>query len=225
MSNTDSFIDEVTEEVRRDRLYALMRRYGWIAALAILLLVGGAAWNEWRKAQAQAAAEATGDAILGAMEAESAAARAEALATIEGQPANAPVRGLLRASELVDAGDKAGALAAYDAVAALGDAPEIYRAIAAFKALLLRGPDMERTALRIELEALARPGAPLRLLAEEQLALDEIGAGETEAALSRLNAILADVEVTSGLRRRASQLIVSLGGTPGGETTGTPETD
>ena len=67
MSNTDSFIEEVTEEVRRDRLYALMRRYGWIAVLAILLLVGGAAWNEWRKAQAQARAAAFGDAILAAL--------------------------------------------------------------------------------------------------------------------------------------------------------------
>ena len=36
MSDTDSFIDEVNEEVRRDRLYHLLRRYGWIAALAIV---------------------------------------------------------------------------------------------------------------------------------------------------------------------------------------------
>ena len=56
MSDTDSFIDEVTEEVRRDRLFGLMKRYGWIAALAVLLIVGGAAWNEWRKAQDRAAA-------------------------------------------------------------------------------------------------------------------------------------------------------------------------
>jgi fermentation-respiration switch protein FrsA (DUF1100 family) len=42
VSDTDSFIDEVTEEVRRDRLFGLMKRYGWIAALAVLLIVGGA---------------------------------------------------------------------------------------------------------------------------------------------------------------------------------------
>ena len=45
MSNPDSFIREVTEEVRRDRLYGYVRRYGWIAALLVLLVVGGAAWN------------------------------------------------------------------------------------------------------------------------------------------------------------------------------------
>jgi hypothetical protein len=65
---------------------------------------------------------------------------------------------------------------------------------------------------RVAFEAMAAPGAPLRLLAEEQLALIEIEAGDTEAALTRLNSILADSELTAGLRRRASQLIVALGG-------------
>ena len=45
MSDTDSFIDEVNEEVRRDRFYFMLKRYGWIAVLAVILLVGGAAWN------------------------------------------------------------------------------------------------------------------------------------------------------------------------------------
>ena len=45
MSDTDSFIDEVNEEVRRDRFYFMLKRYGWIAVLAVILLVGGAAWK------------------------------------------------------------------------------------------------------------------------------------------------------------------------------------
>ena len=56
MSDTDSFIDEVNEEVRRDRFYFMLKRYGWIAVLAVILLVGGAAWNEYQKAQARAEA-------------------------------------------------------------------------------------------------------------------------------------------------------------------------
>ena len=68
MSETDSFIEEVTEEVRRDKLFALFRRYGWIGILAVLLIVGGAGWNEWRKAQDRAAAEALGDRMISALE-------------------------------------------------------------------------------------------------------------------------------------------------------------
>ena len=70
MSQSESFIEEVTEEVRRDRMFGLMRRYGWIAVLLVLMLVGSAAWIEWRKAQAQAAAQAMGDAMIAALEAE-----------------------------------------------------------------------------------------------------------------------------------------------------------
>ena len=40
MSDTDSFIDEVNEEVRRDRFYGLLRRYGWIAVVAVVGVVG-----------------------------------------------------------------------------------------------------------------------------------------------------------------------------------------
>ena len=39
MSNNDSFIDEVNDEVRRDRLYGMVRRYGWIAVVLIALIV------------------------------------------------------------------------------------------------------------------------------------------------------------------------------------------
>ena len=60
MSDSDSFIDEVTEEVRRDRLFLLLRRWGWIGALLIVVVVGGAAWNEYRKAQEMARAHPQG---------------------------------------------------------------------------------------------------------------------------------------------------------------------
>jgi hypothetical protein len=66
MSNTDSFIDEVTEEVRRDRLFGYFRRYGWIPAVVIVALVGGTAYNEWSKAQVAQVAQARGDALLDA---------------------------------------------------------------------------------------------------------------------------------------------------------------
>ena len=41
MSNSDGFIEEVTEELRRDQMLAKLKKYGWIAVLAVLLIVGG----------------------------------------------------------------------------------------------------------------------------------------------------------------------------------------
>ena len=63
MSDSESFINEVTEEVRREKLFGYLRRYGWIGVAAVLLLVGGAAWNEYRNAQERDAAQAIGDAL------------------------------------------------------------------------------------------------------------------------------------------------------------------
>ena len=83
MSDTDSFIDEVTEEVRRDRLFLMMKRYGWIGAAVVVAIVGGAAYREYDRAQTTAAAEALGDAVIAALAENETDKRAEALATID----------------------------------------------------------------------------------------------------------------------------------------------
>ena len=41
MSTPDSFVEEVTEAVRRDKLYAAFRKYGWIGGLVVIGIVGG----------------------------------------------------------------------------------------------------------------------------------------------------------------------------------------
>ena len=215
MSNTDSFIDEVNDEVRRDRLYATFRRYGWIAALAVILIVAGAAWTEYRKAQARAEAEALGDQLLSALASETPAMRAANLAEVPQTSTGAQaVAGFLEAAETQAAGDAASAVAALDAIAVNGELPEIYRQIAAFKSLLLQAETMDAATRRQQFSALALPGAPLRLLALEQLALIDIAEGATASAQERYQSILSDAAVTSDLQQRALQVIVSLGGTP-----------
>ncbi|MEM9242349.1 MAG: hypothetical protein AAGB07_20465, partial [Pseudomonadota bacterium] len=82
MSDTDSFIEEVTEEVRREKLFRMVKRYGWIAVLLVILLVGGATWNELRKASEREAAQNFGDAIIAALSPEDRLERADALTAL-----------------------------------------------------------------------------------------------------------------------------------------------
>lgn len=213
VSNTDSFIDEVTEEVRRDRLFLQLKRYGWIGILAVLLIVGGAAWREYSRAQDRAAAESLGDSILAALDSEDQAARIEALNGIDtGTPGGAALLGMLTAAEQAGSGATEDAAATLGEIARNGEVPQIYRDIASFKLLLAQSDTMEAAERRTGFEALSRAGSPLRLLAEEQLALVEVETGDREAALQRFKAILEDAEVTAGLRQRVSQVIVALGG-------------
>jgi len=215
VSNTDSFIDEVTEEVRRDRLYGYLKRYGWIAALVIVGIVGAAGYNEYRRAQTEAKAQALGDAMLAALSEDAQDARAEALAGVSADsPEGAAVLAFMTASAQADAGDAAAAAQTLAGLTLNADIPLIYRQVATFKSLMLDTPDQDATARRAGFETLAVPGVPLRLLAEEQLALLDIEAGDSDAAIARFQMILDDAEGTPGLQRRALQAMVALGGTP-----------
>ena len=215
MSDTDSFIDEVTEEVRRDQFYGMLRRYGWMVALVIALIVGGAAFLEYRKSQTRTAAENLGDNILDALGTSSPTGRQLGLEAITPQNAGAQaVVGFLTAAEAQQAGDSEAAVSALDAISVDGDVPEIYRQVAAFKSLLLQADTMDAVQRRQQLAALAIPGAPLSLLAQEQLGLMDIAEGKTSTAIDRFQAILQDAGVSSDLQQRALQVIVALGGTP-----------
>lgn len=209
MSDSDSFINEVTEEVRREKLYGYLRRYGWIGVAAVLLLVGGAAFNEYRAGQERAAAEATGDALLAALEVDDPAARAAAMAGIDTSGPSAAVALLLRAATLEEAGDAAGAAEVLASLASNGDVPEMYRDLAAFKAAMLPTDDL--AARKANLEALASPGRPFSLLAQEQLAYVALDEGDQAGAIAILERIVEDAAVTRGLRDRAQTLMVALG--------------
>ncbi|MEE2945609.1 MAG: hypothetical protein VX444_10580 [Pseudomonadota bacterium] len=216
MSDTDSFIDEVSEEVRRDQLYGVFRKYGWIAVSAVVLIVGGASLNEYRKAQTTAAAEATGDALLAALDENESSNRVQALgaATLEAPEAEV-VRQFLLSAEQVNAGETAAAATSLETF--LNSAPEtsqIYKDIAELKALVLAGDTISVEDRRARLETLANPGTPLALIASEQIALLDIETGNTDAAIERLQGLIVDAEASAGLRQRASQLIVALGGEP-----------
>ncbi|MEL7212617.1 MAG: hypothetical protein AAGK92_08150 [Pseudomonadota bacterium] len=219
MSDTDSFIEEVSEEVRRDRLFALLRRYGWIAAVLVIVVVGGAAFNEYRKATERNAAQARGDALLAALEQSEPGEALVAVARDGSVPAL-----MLAAAALEEEGKLEEAAAQLDLLAVNQDAPAIYRDVATLKGVMLRAETLSADDKRTRLAQLSTPGNPLRLLAEEQLALIDIETGDLEAAAARLDAIEADAETSAGLRLRVGQLKLALGLAPQGldDATGAP---
>ncbi|MGJ8584823.1 MAG: tetratricopeptide repeat protein [Marinosulfonomonas sp.] len=213
MSDTDSFIEEVSEEVRRDQLFKLMKRYGWIAIVLVLVLVGGAGVNEWQKAQKEKAAQAMGDSLLTALRIEDPAERRDALNAIDGQGGVGAVANLLKSTEDSADGVTPEALAALEAIASDETVPAMYSQLAELKLVILNAKDIDPKDRIARLTPLTTPGAPYRLLAEEQIAIAEVAMGDTDAAINRLQLLLQDGEVSSGLRQRAGQLIVALGGT------------
>ncbi|MBN2759056.1 MAG: hypothetical protein JXQ79_01035 [Rhodobacteraceae bacterium] len=214
MSNTDRFFEEVTEELRRDRAMDFMRKYGWIAVLAVLLIVGGTAWNEWRKASAQAEAEAFGEAVLSALENNESDARIGALSQIEASGAQQGLLQLLRAGELLET-DLGAALDAFQAAAEDASLPEAYRQLAALKRVMAGQGTLPLAERQTMVAGLAQPGQPFRPLALEQSALIELELGNTERAIEILQDLLAQSDVSEALRQRVTQLLISLGAETG----------
>lgn len=214
MSNPESFIDEVSEELRRDRAMYYLRKYGWIAVLAVALIVGGTAWNEWRKASAQASAEVFGEAVLSALENNESDARIAALSDIDATGAQQGLLQLLRAGELLET-DLTAALAAFQAAAEDESLPDAYRQLAALKRVMAGQGTLPIAERQSIIAGLAQPGQPFRPLALEQSALIALEAGEAERAIEIMQDLLAQSDVSEALRQRVTQLLIGLGAETG----------
>ena len=208
MSDTDSFIDEVTEEVRRDRLFGYFRRYGWIPAVIIFALVGGTAYNEWSKAQVAQVAQARGDALLDALELEDEAKQAAALSAIAREEGDTLVAKLLAAG--VEADQAADLLRS---VAADATQPQYIRDLARLKMASTDGVLTLDEAAAI-LAELSEPGGVYRNVATELLVAVHLQRGETQAALELLQAHIKDAEASSEQSQRMAELSVALGASP-----------
>ena len=218
MSDTDSFIDEVSEEIRREKLFKTFRKYGWIGIALVVIVVGGTGYREYSRAAEKSASEAFGSDVLAALQQNDPSARVAQLDTITAPNAAAGAMiAMLQAAELSSDREGAAAAAKLEAAALNSDLDNMYRDILNFKRLTTPESGLENNERRMGFEQLATPGNPLRLLAEEHLALLDLAAGDTEAAVNRLFMILEDSELTQGLRQRAGQLMVALGQDPNGQ--------
>lgn len=213
----DSFIREVDEELRHDRLKDLWQRFGgWLIAVAVLIVVATAAWRGWQYYSASQAAQA-GDAFLSAIELSDQGKHDEAIAALQeleetGSGAYSPLARLRIAGELEARDDAAGAIAAYDAIAADASAGESFRSVAQLRAGILAVDSEGYDEVKARLEALAAPGGYYRHLAREALGLSAWKAGANEEALKWFQSIADDAESGANIRSRAAIMLDLLAG-------------
>lgn len=216
---SDEFIREVDEELQRDRLQALWRRYGRLLIGAVVLLVVGVAawegWKAWRAHQIEAVAER-----LVAVEQDMAAQRwqeaADGFAAIaaDAEPNPAAVARLREAAARLRAGNAGEAMAALELVAASNGADPLLRELAALLGAQQSLDSADPAELRSRLVPLADAGRPWRNSARELLALLAIRTGETDQARATLDTLIADAEVSPAQRQRAEALRAGLGAVP-----------
>ncbi len=205
MSETDSFIQEVSEEVRQDQMFALWKKWAPAIIGGIAVVVGGAAYWSWSSAKTQAAAEARGGQLIAAEPGE-----VEQFTALPDQidgPAKLLAE-LTAAAALAEDGQADAAIERYVAIVDRADITAEYRDIARLQAIRLGGVSDPAAALDEMIEA----GSPYRLLALEQRAAIRLGAGDIDGAHADLTTILGDPQITGPLRQRALAVMTATGG-------------
>ena len=215
VSDTDSFLQEVSEELRRDRLYRNIRKYGWLAILLVVLVVGGATYREYLKSKTETAAQLFGTSIINALGEKNIDDRISKLQKINAPGDNAKVViAMLLSAELNGSESPALEKSSLSTITEGSSIDAHYRELLNFKILLGSAETLSLEERASAFEALSKPGNPFRLLAEEQLALIELEQGYIDNAVEKISQILLDAELTAGLRNRATQMMIALGKDP-----------
>ena len=215
MSDTDSFLQEVSEELRRDKLYRNMRKYGWIGLLLVVIIVGGTAYREYQKSQAAQRAQLFGSNIINALNEKNSKDRISKLQEIKAPSDNAKaVLTMLVSAEANNEEASSQDLSNLADVLEDLDVDAHYRDLLKFKILLGSAEKMALDERKSAFLKLSEPGNPFRLLAEEQLILIELEQGKIDSAIEKISQVLLDAEITVGLRNRATQMLIALGKDP-----------
>ena len=206
-------MQEVSEEVRKDRFYRILKKWGWVGIALIVALVGGASFNEWNKESKINSARNLGDRVLAAIASKDVIDLKEI--EIKNVSQDIFIKNLMSAilfsDDKLDASKKA-----LEEIGGIPGITKTYKDLNAFKLglLLLKSGNLTGEERFGVFEALVEPGSPFRSLAKEQQALILIEQGNIKLAIKTLEEITDDSETTDTLRRRVAQLRISLGSDP-----------
>jgi len=215
MDQRDSLAREIDEELRREQLLKLWERYGtYVIAVAALIIIGigGFKYFEHRRT---VAAETAGARFTAAAREAAQNRTAEAQKALEEIQSSAPAGYAALARLRLAAGDqqagrRAEALAAYEAIAKEKGLDPLLADYARLQAATLRLDSADWTEMQNRLNDLAADGNPWRFSARELLSLAAQKAGKAEEARTQLQRLLGDRGTPPGIGERARMMLAML---------------
>jgi hypothetical protein len=213
----ENLLREIQEDLRRERLEKLWKRYGSVligAAVALVVAVAAyQAWKAWELGQREARSAAFIAAERLAEADPAAAATAFAAIADEGSDGFAMLADFRQAALLVEEGRLDDAAAEYDGLATLLDHP-LYRDLARLRWVSTRlsadAAAVEDSRLGEALAALSGDTNPWRFSAREMRAGVALRKGDVAQARELLGKLQADVETPQGVRTRSAETLARL---------------
>jgi len=207
----DSFFREVNEEIRQDQARALWDRYGpYAIAIAVAVVLATAAfvaYEYWVETRANASGDTFSQALMLANEGK----HDEALGALQqlekdGYGAYPLLARMRSATLLSEKGDFAGAVAAFDAVAADRSIPVSISDMARLRAALILVDNGSYADVSARAEPLTADTNTLRHAAREALGLSAWKEGKSADALKLFEQIASDDGAPRNTRERATLL-------------------
>lgn len=206
---------EVDEEVRKDQLQSLWKRYGvYVIAAAVAIVVATAAnvgWREYRESQRLKESDRflSAAGLLQQGRTEAAITGFADLAETAGT-GYAVLARLQEAAARAGAGDLEAAAIALDRLASDGDADRLYRDLAQLLYVMMRLDSGAPADLERRLAPLAAEGSAWRYSAQELQALLWRRQGERGRAREAFQALSTDEQAPQGVRRRAELMLAAM---------------
>ncbi|MCL6728956.1 tetratricopeptide repeat protein [Sphingomonas hankyongi] len=213
---TDTFLREVDENLRRDRLADFGKKYGgWMVGAVLLLLAASGGWIYWQhrqEARAQAQVEQISDIYqrLGANNRKGVSEQLDALSK-DGSNAVRASALVTRAVMAIEDNDLKLATEKFHQVASDDKLPKPYRDLALIRQTALEFDKLKPEEVVARLDPLAKPGNPWFGTAGEMTAAAKIKQGKKQEAAQLFAAIAKDKTVPDAIRARSVQLAASLG--------------
>jgi hypothetical protein len=208
----DSFIREVEEELRSDRLKSFWDRFGpFIIGGAVVIVLATAGYRGYEY-YSESRASASGDRFLAALTEAREGNADEALAQLESLEQDGygayPVLARMRAATVLqEKGDTSAAVQAFDAVAADGSAPDVIRDIARLRSAYILVDTGSASDVAQRAEPLASDNNPLRHSAREALGLAAWKEGRVGDARLLFQQIVDDTQAPRNVQQRASIML------------------
>ena len=212
----ETFMREVDEELRKDRLNQFVSRYGWWMLAAVVLILGAVGGTIWWRSHQQAQAGSQGETLIAAFDSIEAGNRTAAAAKI-GELAESDVDGyrvaalFARAASQSEAGNGAAAVATLRSIANDQELAEPYRQAALVRQTALEFDSLQPQAIIRRLGPLARPGQPWFGSAGEMVGMAHLKMRRPDLAGPLFQRIGRDETVPASIRTRAIQMAGSLG--------------
>ncbi|MFL2823502.1 MAG: hypothetical protein ACJZ8A_05105 [Paracoccaceae bacterium] len=216
MANPESFLEEVAEEVRRERLFKFFKKNGWIIAFVVLVALCASIAYEWRKNSEISRAKSNGDLLTLALEKSQKGNLEELIGLLsDNSPYLRPSSDLMAVTKLyyvellynID-NDSSESMSILKEIFSNESISTTLRQLAKIKYLLLFSGDNK---LKQDLiDELSSPGNHYRFLAQEHKVQTYLASGMSDEANRQIDILLNDFEVSEQQKRRLMDLKLAI---------------